>query len=257
MRRASREQPWVLRYQPIVELTSGSVVGAEALLRWPQPDGNLMPPGEFVPLAEELGLIQQIGAWVMHEACRQARAWQQQGLELAVSFNLSPRQLWNPGLAEEIITCLRQEDVDPRRVIVEITESAAMADPARTQAALGALSDEGLTVAIDDFGTGHSSLSRLKLLPVDLLKIDLSFLRDIPDNEDATQMMAAIVQLARTLGLTPVAEGVESEDQRRFLLEEGCSLAQGYHLGPPMAASKVAARCQRPQIAMKGAQPEG
>jgi diguanylate cyclase (GGDEF)-like protein/PAS domain S-box-containing protein len=256
MRRASREKPWVLHYQPIVELASGSIVGAEALLRWPQPDGSLMPPGKFVPLAEELGLIQQIGAWVMHEACQQARTWQQEGLQLTVSFNLSPRQLWNPGLADEIITCLRQEDVDPRRIVVEITESAAMADAVRTQAVLGALSDEGLTVAIDDFGTGHSSLSRLKLLPVDLLKIDLSFLRDIPENKNATQMMVAIVQLARTLGLTPVAEGVESEDQRQFLLNEGCTLAQGYHLGPPMAASNVAARCQHPQVAaMEGCQP--
>ena len=115
-----------------------------------------------------------------------------------------------------------------------------MADPARTQGALGALSEAGLTVAIDDFGTGHSSLSRLKLLPVDLLKIDLSFLREIPDNENATQMMVAIGQLARTLGLTPVAEGVESEEQSQFLLQEGCTLAQGYHLAPPVPASEVA-----------------
>jgi diguanylate cyclase (GGDEF)-like protein/PAS domain S-box-containing protein len=248
VRRASREEPWVLCYQPIVELASGSVVAAEALLRWPQPDGSLMPPGKFVPLAEELGLIHRIGGWVMREACRQAKAWQQEGLGLAVSFNLSPRQLWNPGLAEEIITCIEREEVDPRRVIVEITESAAMADPARTQGALGALSEAGLTVAIDDFGTGHSSLSRLKLLPVDLLKIDLSFLREIPDNENATQMMAAIVQLARTLGLTPVAEGVESEEQSQFLLREGCTLAQGYHLAPPVQASEVAQRLQRAEL---------
>ena len=144
-----------------------------------------------------------------------------------MSFNLSPRQLWNPTLADEIVACLRSEGVSPDQVIVEITESAAMADPARTEAALEALSDQGLKLAIDDFGTGYSSLGRLRRLKVDLLKIDLSFLRDIPRDEEATRMMTAIVQLARTLGLTPVAEGVESEDQRRFLLDLGCTLSTG------------------------------
>ena len=184
----------------------------------------------------------------MREACRQAAAWQREGLQVAVSFNLSPRQLWNPGLAEEILTCLQLEEVDPHQVIVEITESAAMADPVRTQAALGTLSEGGLTVAIDDFGTGYSSLSRLQLLSVDLLKIDLSFLRGIPYEENANRMMAAIVQLSRALGLTPVAEGVESEDQRQFLLEQGCSLAQGYHLGPPVAPAELVASCHRPGV---------
>jgi len=181
----------------------------------------------------------------MHEMCRQARAWQDDGLHIAVSFNLSPRQLWNPTLADEIVACLRSEGVDPRQIIVEITESAAMADPARTEAALEALSEQGLKLAIDDFGTGYSSLGRLRRLKVDLLKIDLSFLRDTPRDEEATRMMTAIVQLARTLGLTPVAEGVESEDQRQFLLELGCALAQGYLLGPPVAPSVLAASLAR------------
>jgi diguanylate cyclase (GGDEF)-like protein/PAS domain S-box-containing protein len=241
LRWATEHDPWVLHYQPIVDLASGSIVGAEALIRWPQPDGTLMYPKEFISLAEDLGLVQRIGDWVVREVCRQAKAWQQAGLPIAVSFNLSPRQLWNPSLAEEIVTCLQSEGVDPHQVIVEITESAAMADPARTEAALEALSDQGLRLAIDDFGTGYSSLGRLRRLKVDLLKIDLSFLRDIPRDEEATRMMTAIVQLARTLGLTPVAEGVESEEQRQFLLERGCVLAQGYLLGPPVAASELAA----------------
>ena len=241
LRWATEHDPWVLHYQPIVDLASGSTIGAEALIRWPQPDGTLMYPKEFIPLAEDLGLVQRIGEWVIREVCRQARAWQEEGLQIAVSFNLSPRQLWNPTLADEIVACLRSEGVSPDQVIVEITESAAMADPARTEAALEALSDQGLKLAIDDFGTGYSSLGRLRRLKVDLLKIDLSFLRDIPRDEEATRMMTAIVQLARTLGLTPVAEGVESEDQRRFLLDLGCTLAQGYLLGPPVAPSELAA----------------
>jgi diguanylate cyclase (GGDEF)-like protein/PAS domain S-box-containing protein len=241
LRWATQHDPWVLHYQPIVDLASGSTIGAEALIRWPQPDGTLMYPKEFIPLAEELGLVQRIGEWVIREVCRQVRAWQEEGLQLAVSFNLSPRQLWNPALADEIVACLRLEGVDPHRVIVEITESTAMADPARTEAALQALSDLGLVLAIDDFGTGYSSLGRLRRLQVDLLKIDLSFLRDIPQDEEATRMMTAIIQLARTLGLTPVAEGVESQEQSRFLLDQGCALAQGNFLGPPVAPSDFAA----------------
>jgi diguanylate cyclase (GGDEF)-like protein/PAS domain S-box-containing protein len=241
LRWATQHDPWVLHYQPIVDLGSGSTVGAEALIRWPQSDGTLMYPKEFIPLAEELGLVHRIGEWVVREVCRQARAWQEEDLQIAVGFNLSPRQLWNPMLADEIVSCLRVEGVDPHQVIVEITESAAMADPARTEAALQALSDQGLKLAIDDFGTGYSSLGRLRRLKVDLLKIDLSFLRDIPRDGEATRLMTAIVQLARTLGLTPVAEGVETEDQREFLLELGCALAQGYLLGPPVAPSELAA----------------
>jgi diguanylate cyclase (GGDEF)-like protein/PAS domain S-box-containing protein len=241
LRWATQHDPWVLHYQPIVDLATGSTIAAEALIRWPQPDGTLMYPKEFIPLAEELGLVQRIGQWVIREVCRQLRAWQEEGLEIAVSFNLSPRQLWNPALAEEIATCLRLEGVDPHRVIVEITESTAMSDPVRTEAALEALSDLGLVLAIDDFGTGYSSLGRLRGLRVDLLKIDLSFLRDIPRDEEATRMMTAIIQLARTLGLTPVAEGVESEEQSRFLLGQGCTLAQGHLLGPPVSPSDFAA----------------
>jgi diguanylate cyclase (GGDEF)-like protein/PAS domain S-box-containing protein len=241
LRWASQHDPWVLHYQPIVDLASGSTIGAEALIRWPQPDGTLMYPKEFIPLAEELGLVQRIGQWVMREVCRQARAWQEEGLQIAVSFNLSPRQLWNPALAEEIVACLQLEGVDPHRVIVEITESTAMADPVRTEAALQGLSDLGLVLAIDDFGTGYSSLGRLRGLRVDLLKIDLSFLRDIPGDEEARRMMTAIIQLARTLGLTPVAEGVESEEQCRFLLDQGCALAQGHQLGRPVSPSDFAA----------------
>lgn len=255
LRWATQHDPWVLHYQPIVDLASGSTIGAEALIRWPQPDGTLMYPKEFIPLAEELGLVQRIGQWVIREVCRQARAWQEEGLQIAVSFNLSPRQLWNPALADEIVACLQLEGVDPHRVIVEITESTAMADPARTEAALEALSDLGLVLAIDDFGTGYSSLGRLRRLRVDLLKIDLSFLRDIPLDEEATRMMTAIIQLARTLGLTPVAEGVESEEQCRFLLEQGCVLAQGHLLGPPVSpvdfAASVAGRPSNPAFQLR------
>jgi EAL domain-containing protein (putative c-di-GMP-specific phosphodiesterase class I) len=242
LRRAVEHDPWVLHYQPIVELSSGSIGCAEALIRWPQPDGSLIAPMQFIPLAEELGLIQRIGEWVIDEVCRQARAWQDQGLAIAISCNLSPRQLWNPGLADHMAGSLRREGVDPHSVIVEITESAAMADPIRTELALEALSDQGVTIAIDDFGTGYSSLSRLKRLHVSLLKTDRSFLSGIPQDAEAARLMTAIVQLARSLGLTPVAEGVEFDAQRQFLIAQGCPLAQGNLLGRPTEASELLAK---------------
>ena len=239
LRRAVENQNWLLHYQPVVRLADGSIAGVEALLRWQEPTGGIVPPGEFIPLAEEMGLIGAIGDWVIEELARQQRRWRQEGLDVEVSFNLSPRQLWQSSLADTILGQLRAFDVDPRKVVVEITESTAMTDPERTQRLLAQLHAGGLRLAIDDFGTGYSSLSRLRHLPVDVLKIDRTFVREVDHDEDAASMVRAMVQLALSLGMTPLAEGIETAGELNFLVENGCSLGQGFHLARPVPAAEL------------------
>jgi diguanylate cyclase (GGDEF)-like protein len=236
LRHSVEHGDWVLHYQPIVELSDGRVTGVEALIRWNDPNGGIVPPGEFIPLAEELGLIEAIGDWVIDEVARQQRAWCDEGLDLEVSFNLSPRQLWSKNLAERIIAKLSAARVDPRKVVVEITESSAMAEPERTQQILAELRAWGLGLAIDDFGTGYSSLSRLRHLPVDILKIDRAFVRDADRDVGLAGMVRAMIQLAQSLDLTPLAEGVESQGEYAFLRSQGCRLAQGFYFSRPLPA---------------------
>ena len=191
-----------------------------------------------------MGLIEAIGDWVLEELCRQAEEWRAGGMDGSVGsvgFNLSPRQLWQPDLAQKIALRLRSADLEPGRVVVEVTESTAMTDPDRTQRILRDLSARGLRIAIDDFGTGYSSLARLKHMPVDMLKIDRSFVRDVADGRDAGAMVDAMIQLALRLEMTPVAEGVETEAQWRFLVEHGCPLGQGYLFARPMHGAEVPA----------------
>jgi diguanylate cyclase (GGDEF)-like protein/PAS domain S-box-containing protein len=240
LRRGVERQDWTLHYQPLVELESGAVWGVEALLRWRAPGGGLISPGEFIPLAEEMGLIEAIGEWVVEELARQESEWRAQGLDLDISFNLSARQLRQRKLAERLLQPFEARGTDPHRIIVEITESAAMADPERTQWLLHEIRERGFRVAIDDFGTGYSSLSRLRHLPVDILKVDLSFIRDVPADRHASSMVAGIIGLAEGVGMIPLAEGVEREDQRAFLLDSGCSVGQGYLYSRPVPAEAIA-----------------
>ena len=221
------------------------MVGVEALIRWQDPSGGLVPPGEFIPLAEEMGLIEVIGDWVVEEVARQDVEWRAEGLELELSFNLSPRQLWQPDVATRIISRLAAGDVDPRRVVVEITESTAMTDPDRTLRILWELHSMGLRLAIDDFGTGYSSLSRLKNLPVDILKVDRSFVREVQQDQQAGSMVQAIIQLADGLGMTPLAEGIETPEEWRFLVEHGCRLGQGFLFCRPIPGADITARHRR------------
>jgi len=245
LRRAVEERHWVLHYQPILDLGDDRMVGVEALVRWQDPNGGIVPPGEFIPLAEEMGLIEAIGDWVMDEFIAQSAAWQRDGLDLEVSFNLSPRQLWAPNLSEHILGTLQAGGMDPGKVVVEITESTAMADPDRTMRILSELHAWGLTLAIDDFGTGYSSLARLKHMPVDILKIDQSFVRDVDRDRDLAGMVRAMIQLAQSLGMTPLAEGIETRGEYEFLRANGCRLAQGFLFSHPVAAAEIPALTQR------------
>jgi diguanylate cyclase (GGDEF)-like protein/PAS domain S-box-containing protein len=245
LRRAVAEEHWVLHYQPVLDLSDGHAIGVEALVRWQDPSGGLVAPGEFIPLAEELGLIEAIGDWVIDEMAHQQAAWAADGLDLEVSFNLSPRQMWSAQLAEKVLGKISAAGVDPGRVVVEITESTAMADPDRTQKILNELHAWGLTLAIDDFGTGYSSLARLKHMPVDILKIDQAFVRNVDRDLGLAGMVRAMIQLAQSLNMVPLAEGIETQGELIFLRANGCRLAQGFLFAKPVPAEEIPALARR------------
>jgi diguanylate cyclase (GGDEF)-like protein/PAS domain S-box-containing protein len=245
LRRAVELRHWVLHYQPVVDLHNGAVIGVEALIRWQDPDGRIVSPGEFIPLAEELGLIEAIGDWVIHEVAAQQAVWKAAGVDLDVGFNLSLRQFRAPALAEKILEELQAANVDPHSIVLEITESAAMADPDRTQTILASLHGAGLEVAIDDFGTGYSSLSRLRHMPVDVLKIDQSFIRDVDKDPALAGMVRAMIQLAQSLDMFSLAEGIETPEELAFLRANGCRLGQGFLMSRPVPASEIAALVER------------
>jgi diguanylate cyclase (GGDEF)-like protein len=236
LRRAIERDELVLHWQPIVDPRDGLLRKAEALVRWDDPSRGLVPPIEFIPFAEDTGLIDDVGEWVLEALCRQRLAWQAQGLDPQVTFNVSPRELRRTVFAEHLRSRLGAHGLDPSRVTVEVTESAAMGDFGVTEPVLRDLADAGFKVAIDDFGAGYSSLSRLRDLPVQMLKIDRSFLRDVPGRTEATAVVTAILELAAALGMETVAEGVESPAQREFLIERGCTYGQGFLLGRPAPA---------------------
>ena len=239
LRKAVQQRHWVLHYQPIVDLSDGHLHSVEALIRWQEPNGGLVAPGEFIPLAEELGLIEAIGEWVLDELIRQHLEWRAQGLEIAIGYNLSPRQMWSARLADRVLERLQSAGVDPHAITMEITESTAMTDPERTQRILSELHAWGLPLAIDDFGTGYSSLARLKHMPVDVLKIDRTFVRDVDRDRDLAGMVRAIIQLAQSLGMVPLAEGIETPSEYVFLRSNGCRLAQGYLFSRPVPAAEI------------------
>jgi diguanylate cyclase (GGDEF)-like protein len=235
---AAERDEFVLHYQPLVELNTGRMVGTEALIRWRDPNRGLIAPGEFIPLAESTGLIEPISHWVINEACRQSSEWRRQGLDLFMSVNL-PARFWELTVMGRVLDTIRSFGLNPSSIMVEITESAAMANPEHNEAIISKLRERGLRVAIDDFGTGHSSLSRLNQMLVNTLKIDMSFVRDVPKDPKASSLVAGIIQLAHSLGLTALAEGVETPEQRKFLIDHGCPLGQGYHFSRPIPAAEI------------------
>jgi diguanylate cyclase (GGDEF)-like protein/PAS domain S-box-containing protein len=234
LHRAVERGEFRVLYQPIHSLRSGRAMGAEALVRWEHPDRGLIGPGEFIALAEETGLIMSIGTQVLREACRQARAWQAEQLRLAIKVNLSARQFVHPNLAEVVAEILAATGIDPALVYLEITETVLMEDVESTSAALSELKSLGVSLTVDDFGTGYSSLAYLKRFPVDEIKIDRNFVAGLLSDQEDQAIVTAIINLAHTLGVVAVAEGVENIDQMRRLRELGCDLGQGYHFGRPL-----------------------
>ncbi|MBW3668749.1 MAG: EAL domain-containing protein [Actinobacteria bacterium] len=229
-------------YQPIVDLATSAVVGVEALVRWQHRTLGVIRPDEFIPLAEEAGLVVAIDTWVLRTACEQARAWRDAGLgALRVSVNMSGRHLQHPRMAVTVIEAIRESGLDPAQLELEVTESVAVAETGDTREALDGLRELGVSIAIDDFGTGYSMLSRLRQFPLDTLKVDRSFVNEIVTAEDEAPIVAATIAMAHSLGLQVVAEGVETEAQLSYLRRHRCDLAQGYLLGRPQAAADVTA----------------
>jgi diguanylate cyclase (GGDEF)-like protein/PAS domain S-box-containing protein len=239
LRQAVERESWELHYQPIVDLVDGHIESVEALIRGRAENGDLIPPGDFIPLAEEIGLIGAIGDWVINETCRQMREWNDSGLYPIVGFNVSPVQLLSARFSEKLVHALETAEVDTHHVVIEITESAVLADPEHTREILQSLHDAGFKIAIDDFGTGYSSLGRLKDLPIDILKIDRSFVKDVHLDRDAGTLVRAMVQLAKNLGMEPLAEGVETTEELAFLRALDCPGGQGFLFSRPVPASDI------------------
>ena len=241
LRTAIQRKELFLQYQPQVSLKTGKVVGVEALTRWQHPKRGLLHPDEFMPVAEETGLVMKLGLWALRASCVQARIWEVQGLPpFTVAVNLSPQEISRKELVESVASILEATQVDGGRLELEITEGFLMESPEEALSILVELKALGLTVAIDDFGTGYSSLSHLKLFPIDKLKIDKSFVRDIAMNPDDEAIVRSIVTLGRGLNIRVVAEGVETEDQAEFLKARGCSEAQGFLFSPALDADDLA-----------------
>ncbi|HKN94939.1 MAG TPA: EAL domain-containing protein [Thermoleophilaceae bacterium] len=240
LRQAIEREELVLHYQPKGALSTGTVKHVEALVRWQRPEHGMVPPNEFIPLAEHTGLIRQMSAYVLDAALRQLRAWLDMGIDLGVAVNLSARNLLEADLPDQIAQLLLTRGVPAERLVLEITESAIMADPERALGVLARLSEMGIRLSIDDFGVGHSSLSYLKRLPVDEIKIDRSFVAQMDDDEDDAFIVRSTIDLGRNLGLNVVAEGVETEAVWDELAELGCDYAQGWFLGRPMPAAELA-----------------
>ena len=245
LRRALDREEFVLHYQPKIEVDTGYIIGTEALVRWNHPERGLVPPLKFIPLAEQTGLIVPIGQWVFKTACRQARVWHEQHPKeppLITCVNVSVREFQNPSLVEDMAESIRETGVDPACVELEITESVLMKYGEDTFSKLRGLRELGVNIAIDDFGTGYSSLSYLQRLPVEYLKIDRSFVDQLGKNPESNILVSTIINLARSLAIKTVAEGVETEDQLSDLREMGCDIAQGYYFAKPRPAEEVSAR---------------
>jgi diguanylate cyclase (GGDEF)-like protein/PAS domain S-box-containing protein len=245
--RATKRGELRLHYQPLVNLVTSEVIGAEALVRWERPGMGLVPPGMFIPAAESTGLIAEIGEWVLNEACKQVRIWTDMGLgRLKVAVNVSAWQFRQGLLEQQVNEALLQSGCDPHLLELELTESTLMVQPEEVTAVVLRLKQRGVQLSIDDFGTGYSSLAYLRKLAVDKIKIDQSFVRDLTSDPDGAAIVRAVIQMARSLGLRTLGEGVETQVNRRALQVLGCDYAQGYFFGKPMPADEFVAALKRP-----------
>ena len=241
LRSAIIEDQLFLLYQPKIDLRTGQTIGVEALARWQHPRLGVMPPDQFIPLAERTGLIMPLTLWVLHKALRQCHAWHETGLKIRVAVNLSRQNLHAPELPDQIVGILKSCEVSPAHLDLEITESAIMADPARATEILARMKGLGLRFSLDDFGTGHSSLADLKKLPVNELKIDKSFIMNMMSDKRDVAIARLIIDLGHNLGLGVVAEGVENQETLNALAGLGCDMAQGYHISRPIPAEALTA----------------
>jgi diguanylate cyclase (GGDEF)-like protein len=256
LRRAIDQDGFALHYQPIVELDSAKPIGVEALVRWPQEDGSVLAPDAFIPLAEETGLMEPLGRLVFEAACRQVRAWEDEGLTPYMSVNLSVHQLLLARLPSEFADIMATWGVKPERFELEVTESVMMTDPARTEHIIGELHDRGMGIALDDFGIGYSSLSRLKHLPITTLKIDKDFVLGLSSDPSEHTIVRSIVQLAENLRVRAVAEGIETAEQQQVLQAMGCHYGQGFHFSRPVPADHLRQLLTNAAVA-GGADPRG
>jgi len=231
-----------LFYQPKADTRTDDVYSAEALVRWRHPQRGLVPPDQFIPLAEESGLIHDIGVWVLNEACRQCAAWQNEGLRLRIAVNVSASQFRQGHLLEQVRNALSAARLDPRSLELELTETVVMTNPEQSTAILEQLSRMGVLLSVDDFGTGYSSMSYLQRFPIDKLKIDREFVKDLVSRSEDASIVRAIISLAHGLKLKVVAEGVETNEQLQFLQAVGCDQYQGFHFSPPMPAAEFEQR---------------
>ncbi len=239
---AIQRREFALHYQPQIDLLTGEVVSVEALIRWHHPERGLVPPDQFIPLAEEFGLMESLGEWVLKTACGQCRTWRDDGLPaFRVAVNLSAHQFNQDSLPDRILASLNEARLDADCLEVELTESSVMRDPDSTRHMLQGLSDLGVRISVDDFGTGYSSLAYLKRFPLDVLKIDRSFVNDITEDPNDAAIVKTIISLAENLNLQVVAEGVETRQQMDFLRRHNCRLAQGYYFGRPVPADELPA----------------
>jgi EAL domain-containing protein (putative c-di-GMP-specific phosphodiesterase class I) len=245
LRRAIEERELMLHYQPQAVLAGGEVRSVEALLRWQHPVRGIVPPDEFIPIAQQTGLIKPLTLYVVDEALGQCAAWLESGRRLTVAVNLSARNLLDADFPVQVRDLLQRWEVPGEMLVFEITESTMVADPVRTRVVLEELAEMGIRLSIDDFGTGYSSLAYLKRLPVAEIKIDRSFVMSMDTDEDDATIVRSTIELGRNLGLDVVAEGVETEQTLERLRALGCTLAQGYHLSRPVPAAELEAWLER------------
>jgi EAL domain-containing protein (putative c-di-GMP-specific phosphodiesterase class I) len=241
LRRALDRRELTVHYQPKIDLNTGEITGAEALVRWNHPEHGPIPPGKFIPVAEDCGLILPIGNWVLHEACRQVRTWADAGLSLAsIAVNISAIEFRHEHFLDGVFTILQDTGLNPRRLELELTETVLMKRAESTESVLKNLRAGGVHLAVDDFGTGYSSLSYLRKFPVDSLKIDQSFIRQITATPDDTAIITAVIAMDRSLNLRVIAEGVETRAELEFLQAHRCDEAQGYYFSRPLPAQEFA-----------------